>query len=355
MPSNVCMSCMGKGHKWRKPDGSFTTVYKRNKDLEQVKCDNCKGCGMLPKTEGVAVKKTELPKNENSLTVLIDRSWEKREAETQHVREHLGASEIGKDCERELWYSFRWFGKEKFDGRMLRLFDTGKREEERLADDLRSAGLTVNGASPDPQHRFHMLGGHFSCEIDGALLGVPESHAVWHVLEAKTHNLSSFLKLTGFGDTKKGEAEYKRHVKTGHHMLADTKTHKPVHWYQMQAGMGFSGMTRALYVAKNKNDDKLAFERVRFEQRVFDSMVMKADRVIFSKSPPARISNVATGQDCRFCSFKGVCHYGDKADVNCRTCKHSHPERKGGWTCNLTGHALDVNKQIEGCGSYEPI
>jgi hypothetical protein len=347
---NVCMTCLGKGHRWQKPDGKFTTVFKKNKDYTQVDCDACKGAGLMPEKP-----KTELPKNEKSLTVLIDRIYEDKEAQTQHIREHLGASEIGKDCERALWYSFRWFGKPKFDGRMLRLFETGKREEERMANDLRASGLQVSYASPEPQHREYLLGGHFSCEIDGALLGVPESPDVWHVWEAKTHNLSSFLKLTGFGDTKNGEAEYKRFVKTGHHLLADTKTHKPQHWYQMQAGMGFTGMTRALYMAKNKNDDKYAFERVRFEQRVFDGLVSKAERVIFSKSPLARISDMPTGQDCRFCDFKGACHYGDKADVNCRTCKHSVPERAGGWTCQLKGVSLDVNMQLKGCGDYAAI
>ena len=37
---------------------------------------------------------------------------------------HLGASIIGKDCERALWYDFRWVTRWAFTGRMLRLFDT---------------------------------------------------------------------------------------------------------------------------------------------------------------------------------------------------------------------------------------
>ena len=44
----------------------------------------------------------------------------------------VGASSIGHKCERYLWYQFRWFFREKFNGRMLRLFDRGHREEARF-------------------------------------------------------------------------------------------------------------------------------------------------------------------------------------------------------------------------------
>ena len=63
-------------------------------------------------------------------------------------RDHLGASIIGKDCERALWYDFRWVTRRGFSGRMLRLFDTGKREEDRLVRDLRRTGATVLDADP---------------------------------------------------------------------------------------------------------------------------------------------------------------------------------------------------------------
>ena len=36
-------------------------------------------------------------------------------------REHLGASLIGKPCERALWYDFRWVTVSRHEGRILRL------------------------------------------------------------------------------------------------------------------------------------------------------------------------------------------------------------------------------------------
>ena len=46
-------------------------------------------------------------------------------------REHLGASLIGKSCERALWFDFRWATVSRHEGRILRLFETGQRQGRR--------------------------------------------------------------------------------------------------------------------------------------------------------------------------------------------------------------------------------
>ena len=50
------------------------------------------------------------------------------EAQGDGFREHLGASLIGKSCERALWYDFHWATRSRHEGRILRLFETGQRE-----------------------------------------------------------------------------------------------------------------------------------------------------------------------------------------------------------------------------------
>ena len=68
--------------------------------------------------------------------------WEKKGAE-EKSRTYLGASIIGHDCDRYLWYAFRQCVKEDFGGRMLRLFDRGRLEEGRFIEELRGIGCTV--------------------------------------------------------------------------------------------------------------------------------------------------------------------------------------------------------------------
>ena len=58
-------------------------------------------------------------------------------------RNHLGGSIIGDECERKLWYVFRWGMKTQFPSRILRLFARGQREEDVFNDLLRKSGITV--------------------------------------------------------------------------------------------------------------------------------------------------------------------------------------------------------------------
>ena len=86
-------------------------------------------------------------------------------------RPHLGGSQIGNECSRALWYQFRHAWSPRFDGRMLRLFETGDREEDRIVSNLRGVGVTVWERDPETgkQVRFTECGGHFALSLDGVI------------------------------------------------------------------------------------------------------------------------------------------------------------------------------------------
>ena len=81
----------------------------------------------------------------------------------------MGASLIGHNCDRYIWLTWRWALKPEFKGRILRLFDTGKREESRLIEELRGIGATVWDVDPDSgdQWRVSACNGHFGGSLDG--------------------------------------------------------------------------------------------------------------------------------------------------------------------------------------------
>jgi hypothetical protein len=58
-------------------------------------------------------------------------------------RNHLGASEMGEECWRKLWYKFRWVKREQFSGRMLRLFNVGHQAEPRFIAYLEALDLKL--------------------------------------------------------------------------------------------------------------------------------------------------------------------------------------------------------------------
>jgi len=79
----------------------------------------------------------------HALAIQIDKA---KEAESLHefpFRAHLGGSFIGRKCSRQLWYNFRWALRPKHEGRILRLFERGHREEFSFVSYLRLIGIEV--------------------------------------------------------------------------------------------------------------------------------------------------------------------------------------------------------------------
>ena len=279
---------------------------------------------------------------EDSRTVQAIYAYHESLRETR-PRTYVGASQIGHPCERKLWYDFRHCGGQAFDGRMLRLFQTGDLAEFRFVDELKGIGCTVHDVDPATGEQFEVksLGGHFSGHMDGAGCGFPEAEKAWHVLEFKTHNAKSFAKLKSEG----------------------VKKSKPQHYAQMVCYMHLTGMKRALYLAANKDTDHLYSERLRYEdcredaQRLMD----RAERIIKSPQPPERIGDSADHWNCKWCEHTDRCHGTDavgpavRCGTGCRTCVHSTPEmdtEDGRWSCKQHHVTLTVENQAVGCEDH---
>jgi hypothetical protein len=251
-------------------------------------------------------------------------------------RGHLGASLIGDPCTRRLWFAFRWVAAQTFDGRMLRLFDTGHKAEPRFVSDLRAIGCEVHDTDEaGQQFRASAVGGHFGGSMDAAIIGLPEASKAWHVGEFKTHNAKSFAKLAADG------------VEKAH----------PKHFGQMQVYMALFGIERALYLAVNKDTDELHAERVKWDKAVSDALLTRAELVITSPEPPEKISTDPAYYLCKMCPFNAVCHGQALPLPNCRTCAHSTPELDGDarWSCAKWAADIPLDGQRNGCDEHRWI
>jgi hypothetical protein len=254
----------------------------------------------------------------------------------EDARPYLGASSIGQPCSRRLWYSFRWYTKPHFPGRILRLFNRGHLEEGRIIALLLAAGIEVwqqdeNGK----QFRISGSHGHYGGSGDGIARGLPDlPPGTPVVLEFKTHNDKSFASI----------------VKDG------VRASKLVHWVQTQQYMRKMSIAVTLYVAVNKNDDSLYMELIPIDTAAADQYIERADKLIWMKEEPARIGNPPSpgNFECKWCDHKPVCWLKAEPDRNCRTCAKSEPMQTGDavWRCNL--HNLDIPKEVQliGCDRY---
>lgn len=253
------------------------------------------------------------------------------EQERQFDRVVRGSS-IGHSCERYLWYRFRWaIEPQEFNGRMLRLFDTGHVEEARMVAWLKLAGATVQEVDPETNEQWEVVAvdGHFKGHADGKVTGIKEAPVVEHLLECKTHNTKSFEQLKRNG----------------------VAASKPEHVAQMQVYMHLLGLTRAFYLAKNKDNDELYSERIRYDAAHGMALIAKAERIKEAHQAPARVSDDPEYYLCKAfnCPAYSICHGGSFSLRNCRTCLHSSPINDGQWYCQRHERELSLEDQKAGC------
>lgn len=250
-------------------------------------------------------------------------------------RNHLGGSIIGRPCDREIWYSFRWAKKPGHDGRILRLFARGQREEFLFISYLTRVGVAVQDVDPSTGKQWRIIDveGHFGGSLDGIARGVPGLPDEDILLEFKTHNTKSFCNLVTVG----------------------VKEAKLEHWKQMQIYMHKRQLRFGLYFAVNKNDDDLHAEIVDYDPTVGPELIERARRIIYSKQPPDRIAKHPSWFECKFCEYQKICHFGEPMLKNCRTCSNSEPVADGQWRCKLWDAIIPGDVIPIGCDSHKMI
>lgn len=262
-----------------------------------------------------------------------------RGVEKNPFRNHLGASVIGNECARAIWFGFRWFLKPKFEGRILRLFNRGHMEEARFIACLLTAGVQIYQQDENGrQFRISDFGGHFGGSGDGVAIGIPDLLPGTPCLtEFKTHNDKSFQGL----------------VKEG------VRRAKYEHYTQANIYMKKMGLQVCLYGAVNKNDDKLYLELLYLDTTTTDQMMGRAGQIIFMRTPPKRISESPGWFGCRFCDHKPHCHGTAPVERNCRTCVYSDPSENGNWYCmnspRCDAEKLTEDMQLAACERYNQI
>lgn len=274
------------------------------------------------------------PRPEQEIINRVYSAIEREKSDAEVYLGRLGASSVGDECGRKVWLDWRAFAREKFNGRMLRLFETGHQQETRVVDDLRRAGFAVWDKREDgKQFEFTDATGHFITKVDGVIKGVPDSEEKPHTLEIKTHNKNSFSGLQ-----KKGVAEA-----------------KPEHYAQMQVSMALNNTDRALYVAVCKDDEQYHVERVHADGKEQKRLLDRVIKLVDARLRPAGISDNPETFACKFCGMNAVCYGREQPLRNCRTCRMCTPAAEGKWACELNKKTLSFDEQRRACEHWDPL
>jgi hypothetical protein len=281
----------------------------------------------------------KIPNIQDPTLTALDRALE----QSQHdgPRPYLGASAIGDSCERKLWLSFHWVKRGFIEASGLRRIEDGHRGEKILADWLRMVpGVDLSTEKDNGyQHSFEDLGGHFRGNCDGLITGLLQSPKKLHVWECKIINETKFKKLQTL-KLSKGEENALREWDY-------------VYYAQAQIYMHYFKAERHYLTAGSPGVRDITSVRTEYDQAEAEKLIKKAERIIFSSRPPAKISDNPAWHECKFCSFHAMCHEDElPQQPSCRTCMYSTPERNGVWKCEKHEQILTTDMQRQGCADH---
>lgn len=194
-------------------------------------------------------------------------------------RNYLGASSIGEECDRKLWYSFHEPIKVD-DPRVHRIFDLGHLLESYCLSMLKHAGYEVFYEESGEQFGFtdEEIAGH----CDGVI--IIDDHP--HLLEIKTANDKRFAEMVKDGVEKSD----------------------PVYFTQMQVYMKYMELDRALFFAINKNTSALHMEIVKYEKIKADYAINRGKEIVRGEKEEAkRKYSSPSFYRCKFCNYRSKC------------------------------------------------
>ena len=206
----------------------------------------------------------------------------------------IGASMIGRACEREIYFSIQNTlvddGAE-LPGRVLRCFDRGHWAEGYMAGLMRDAGFaldTVMLGSVD-QYGFEIFEGRVVGYIDGIIHKMPDrelgSSIMW---EAKCLNAKSFARTNTYG------------VQKAH----------PTYYSQANICMGEMGLPACLFTVLCADSMNVYAEMLTYDKEEHARMLERGRRIIAAQDsgvPPDRPFETPDGFDCRYCSYRKRC------------------------------------------------
>lgn len=218
------------------------------------------------------------------------------EALPKDSRDYLGASLIGDQCARKIWYEYNKYPRAPFDADSLMNFEDGHRTEELTAKRLRMVqGVELYTHDENGnQFGFSHFNGKFKGHADGVIRGLLQAPKAWHVWENKAcgqKKFDEFVKLTEKYDEKSVLQKWNEQ-----------------YFVQAQILMHFLKIDRHYLTVALAGGRDYASCRTNYQAEIAEKTIDKAEKIINAKVEPERISNKKDFFICSWCDFRDICH-----------------------------------------------
>ena len=204
-------------------------------------------------------------------------------------RNYIGASSIGSDCLRAIWYQFKGVKAQSVPAKFRRTWAIGKALEQVVYNWLCDIGMVIWRNYPELVHPTMPF---FKGNVDGVCVKGLKDNTPKAIIEIKTAK----------------DASFKIFVKKG------VKVWNPQYYAQIQAYMGLSGenelnrINSTYILVLNKDNSDISDELVTFDPEFYKKLEEKAAFVYGANAEPPRIHGSALWYQCKMCKFNKVCH-----------------------------------------------
>ena len=274
----------------------------------------------------------KLPDMQNITLTEVDKALEDKQ-QLEAPRNYLGMSQIGDECWRKLFYSFRGAEKRMIQASGLRAIEDGFLQEDVMSERLRMLPfiqLHTTAPDSDKQIGFSLLLDHFRGHCDGMILGIKEAPKTWHVWEHKSVNETKFKKLNKLKE-EKGEKK----------ALAEWDE---IYFSQAQIYMHQARVERHYLTVTTPGGRDYTSCRTEFNNKIAENLITKGKSIIFDNwNIPPRASSKREFYKCKWCEYSEICHDTKFPLVNCKTCRYSEPINEGKRKCLLKDTVLENN------------
>lgn len=213
----------------------------------------------------------------NELSKKIEKIQSRDDRKT---RDYIGASAVGSDCLRQIWYEYKGVQATEVPTKMRRTWTIGRVLEGTILDWLTEAGLDITRTWGDlVANDMPFFKGH----LDSVWMKNGKPFAI---LEIKTAKDASFVIFSSKGLMK----------------------WQPQYYAQIQTYMGMSGIHRAYILVLNKDTSDISDELVLFDEVFYEKLRSKASMIANAHIAPPKINGSPLWYQCKMCKFNKVCH-----------------------------------------------
>lgn len=215
--------------------------------------------------------------SKNTLSKKIEKVQSRDDKRT---RDYIGASGIGAECLRQIWYEFKGFQAESVPTKTRRTWAIGRHLEGLILNWLEEAGIEIARTWDDLVSEGMP---YFKGHLDSVWIKKGKAFAIIEIKTAKDASFNIFV--------KKG-----------------LKAWNPQYYAQIQSYMGMSGIHSAYILVLNKDNSEIADELVTFDEVFYQQLRRKAFLIANIEAAPSKINDSPLWFQCKMCKYNKICH-----------------------------------------------